>query len=59
MSKEQATVKELETLIAVNKLLPAGLRCDDYVAQLEQQLKRRQRAHLTTVPGKSPSEHLK
>lgn len=45
--REQINVLTMQ--IAINKMLPDELRCDDAIAEMEQQLNRLQGRHLTAV----------
>jgi hypothetical protein len=45
--REQARVLRLQ--IALNRMLPAELRCDDAIAKMEKQLAHLEQRHLTIV----------
>ena len=43
-SAKEKQAKELRLLIAINERLPAGVRCEDYIAELKVKLARLQAA---------------
>jgi hypothetical protein len=48
-SKLQEKIKELELVIALNQMLPAGLRCDAAIAQTKKQLAQLKRGPILKV----------